>query len=714
MQYNDEFEFKWINNNIWVNKNNIRYIRVQREDTVFYHPESSYDDIDIILKKIPKGFRQALYKMLPQLCHDLHIFSDLIRFGFEVSYEQNENENKATGKKKKSKIFNQVPEFVHKRVIVFGEAQSGKTNCMVALSILYNLLGLSSLILLRDVSLDKDLLVASIKRESKILSKKLVDIGYTAHVQDFIVSVIDETTDEALLEQMLTAKIGDKKQPIIYVCIAHEKILEKLATIASRVQTNFVLFIDEVDLVDSGTEMRGPFIQILKDSAKCTFGVTATALPVIADWNIPSMAFKTLTPGPYYKSANNIKLEIVDVGKNSVPNKDDFDVIVKEVPYLILYLDRFNKQEYHKKVNLDNDPHPMFGLINITHYVLPQKAIVKHIRMTYPNTAVLFFNDDGSIKLFHKLLTSRIVLDEGCKSGFSTDTIGPVHSFKNVEIGQVINYLQNQGVEKFHHILCVAGRKAGRSVRFSSSRRGFRWHVSEMLGKLSYTITGSEAIQTIQRLSGNFEDNLIPTYYGSAIDWEAFQRGYKYQKECFANTLFRDRTIKEMKPVLEELPISKWKNCKLTKGGKESASLRPFASKETFKPNYVEDDGRLTREDYEFDAYKEAKKKVLEELKKKNKEEKIDGVVLSKLRKWFNDDKSWVSKMISFLNQQTKPISFKDFRDGIAYNGSDKQFGDNIDGGRSINAKYGMLWTSRNKNNVIQINPNIKKYINSL
>lgn len=616
MQNNEEFEFRWLNNNIYLNKNNVRYIRIQKKNTVFYQPETEYEDIDIILKQIPKGFRQELYKLLPELCHDLHIFSDLIRFGFEVTYE-NKDENEKTIKKG-YKIFNQIPEFIHKRVIVFGECQSGKTNCMVALSIVYNLLSLSSLILLRDVSLDKDLLVASIKRESKIISKKLVDLGYEENVQDFIVSVIDETTNDELLEQMLTAKVNGKRQPIIYVCIAHEKILEKLASIASRVENNFVSFIDEVDLVDSGTEMRGPLIQILKDSSKCTFGVTATALPIIADWNIPSIAFKTLTPGPHYKSANNIKLEIVDVGKNSIPNKDDFDLIIKEIPYLISYLDRFHKQNYHKKINLDNDSHPMFGLINITHFVLPQKSIVRHIRMNYSDTAVLFFNDDGSIKLYHNSLVSKILLDEGCKSAMSKDDIGPVHSFKNVEIGQVINYLQNQGVEIFHHILCIAGRKAGRSVRFSSSRRGFRWHVHEMLGKLSYTITGSEAIQAIQRLSGNFEDNLIPTYYGSEIDWDAFQRGYKYQKECFANTLFRDRTIKEMKPILEKLPISRWKNCKLTKTGKESASLRPFASRETFTPNYVEEDGRLNDKDYEFDAYKEAKKKVLDELKKKN------------------------------------------------------------------------------------------------
>jgi hypothetical protein len=345
--------------------------------------------------------------------------------------------------------------------------------------------------------------------------------------------------------------------------------------------------------------------------------------------------------------------------------------------------------------------------------VSPQKLIVKHIRVTYPDTAVLFFNEDGTIKLYHKSLTSRITLDEGCKSGFGNDDTGPVNTFNNVEIGQIINYLQNQGVKRFHHILCVAGRKAGRSVRFSSSRGGFRWHVHEMLGKLSYTITGSEAIQTIQRLSGNFEDNLTPTYYGSMVDWEAFQRGYKYQKECFTNTLFRDRTIKEMKPALEELPISRWKNCKLTKGGKESASLRPFASKDTFKPNYVEDDGRLNREDYEFDTFKEAKKKVLDELNKNNNE-KIDGVVLSKLRKWFADDKSWVGKMINFLYTQENPITFQEFRDGVGYDGSDQKFTNNIDTYRSIKAHNGMLWIAKNRNNSITINPNIKKYLDNL
>lgn len=93
-------------------------------------------------------------------------------------------------------------------------------------------------------------------------------------------------------------------------------------------------------------------------------------------------------------------------------------------------------------------------------------------------------------------------------------------------------------------------------------------------------------------------------------------------------------------------------------------------------------------------------------------DEDEDGVSFSKLKCILEKKTTIVSKMITYLQKANKKLTFVEFKNGIKYSGSDKQFQNNIDNGRGIKCIYGKLWI--NENNYIEMNPNIKKYINQM
>jgi hypothetical protein len=91
-----------------------------------------------------------------------------------------------------------------------------------------------------------------------------------------------------------------------------------------------------------------------------------------------------------------------------------------------------------------------------------------------------------------------------------------------------------------------------------------------------------------------------------------------------------------------------------------------------------------------------------------NQEGFIDGVDLNKLRKWLNDD-SLVGKMLRYLFDQESEITDIEFKEGIEYKRTLKEFIHSIDNGRGKQCAFGKLWSYLNEK--IIINKNIKKYI---
>jgi metal-responsive CopG/Arc/MetJ family transcriptional regulator len=86
--------------------------------------------------------------------------------------------------------------------------------------------------------------------------------------------------------------------------------------------------------------------------------------------------------------------------------------------------------------------------------------------------------------------------------------------------------------------------------------------------------------------------------------------------------------------------------------------------------------------------------------------EYIDGVDMKKFREWMKPENTTViGKMVKYLYNNKNNVTIDELKNGINYLGSDQQFMNRIDHGRSIKAEYGMLWHC--KKSIVNINKNI-------
>jgi len=87
----------------------------------------------------------------------------------------------------------------------------------------------------------------------------------------------------------------------------------------------------------------------------------------------------------------------------------------------------------------------------------------------------------------------------------------------------------------------------------------------------------------------------------------------------------------------------------------------------------------------------------------------VDGVNIADLKRYYKSKNLLIGKMIRYLHQQSGPITFAQFKEGINYTKSDKQFQSNIKNGICSASCYGKLWSF--ENNTIILNPNIQAYV---
>lgn len=89
---------------------------------------------------------------------------------------------------------------------------------------------------------------------------------------------------------------------------------------------------------------------------------------------------------------------------------------------------------------------------------------------------------------------------------------------------------------------------------------------------------------------------------------------------------------------------------------------------------------------------------------------KIDGVQTKNIKRWINNN-SVVGRILRYLVDKEDCVSIEELKEGIGYEETIKKLTSNIDGGRSVEAKNGKLWTSTHNNTKIKLNPNISKLI---
>ena len=346
---------------------------------------------------------------------------------------------------------------------VKGHVQSGKTNFMVCVSLLYLWLGQSVIILVRNLQADSN---QFLQRWEAFRTKSE---PYVPKVK-----VIKSSTS-----------ITKRKTPALYVCLGNQSSLKKMISLVPEKQ--FVLCIDEVDALDLGRgSQRSLQLATLKERACITFGISATMMdPLCQEQNPKLMLLQTPVD---YKGIHDITFKpLTQKAQFSATIESD---LIENNPDLMPFIDTFIQRP------VTTMPHMV--LLNIGRTVNPYLSFQKALATHYPSLATLILNAKG-ISM--------------CIDG--------VMSLKTCSLSSCLQWLkENGGIERFPHILVGAGDLAGRGLSFTDL--DYEWHLTDLYLIVSKTCDEAELIQKI-RLCGRYKDttplslHTTPTIYSDLI-----------------------------------------------------------------------------------------------------------------------------------------------------------------------------------------------------
>ncbi len=446
-----------------------------------------------------------------------------------------------------------------KYTVIKGHVQSGKTNFMICASALFVSMGYSVVHLLRDRKSDRDQIHGRLLCFQENYNKAF---GQTMRVVKTLGSKINTKSSVA--------------SPKIYLALGNESSVKKVLSIVKVSKHPCILFIDEVDNVDSGnaTKKHAP-IQELKKRAYCVFGVSATIMDPLSKENITSkniILLGTESKHGVYKGIDSIELMRIDDSIKCVYSGATNRNLFVEDEGLKSFIDEFMTRQPIVRIK-DDTEYPNICLVNICRTKDPCLSAQIELGKTHPKLATIVYNGDG------------ISFRQGSTSFKERTTIS--------------SFLQklkdNGGVAKYPHIMIFAGDLAGRCISFVSD--DYTWHLSDQRLLVADGCTEPELIQKI-RLCGVYKDNINLRLYTTKKTVVDLRKAYLRQEEIICALKSHGNISEETaRTLMPQMTLSKDKFSNRSMTNDENAEIK-------IKKVYGDDDGG-----WDVDAYKMAKTK---------------------------------------------------------------------------------------------------------
>jgi len=403
-------------------------------------------------------------------------------------------------------LYEKCPELLkidmkEKYTLIKGHVQSGKTNFMICASSLFISMGYSVVHLLRDRSSDRDQLYDRLTHFNKDLR------------------VIKNT-----------GTIGSKKVPQIYLALSNKSSVSKVFKIVSKSSFPYILFIDEVDYVDSGdseTVKKYEIIQEMKKNAYCTFGVSATIMDQLGKEDLSSKNIILLNTKTTYKGIDSIQL--VEINKKCKYTGTVNEDLFKQDIGLLSFINDFSKRQ--PSVYL-LEKYPNICLVNICRTKGPCFNVQERLGNSHPKLATIVYNGDG--------ISFRQ---------------GEVEFKEKISISNCLQQLKdNGGVDKYPNIIIFAGDLAGRCVSFVSE--DYKWHLTDQRLLISSSCDEPDLIQKI-RLCGVYNDDLPLRLYATKKTIDELRKAYLRQEEIVSS--LQDKDIENVRSFIDAMEMNKEK-----------------------------------------------------------------------------------------------------------------------------------------------------------
>jgi hypothetical protein len=376
--------------------------------------------------------------------------------------------------------------------IIKGHVQSGKTNFMICASALFALLGYDIVHLLRDRTSDRDQ-----------IQKRL--LNFQENYKEF------------------------KPNSQIYLALSNKQSITK---VFSKLNSDkpYILFIDEVDFVDSGdTTKKYEIIQEMKKAAYCVFGVSATIMDPLGKENITPKNIILLETKSKYGTYKGIdRIQLLEIEKTcKYTGSVDTNLIEKDAELQSFIGEYVTRQP----IRYMTETYPNICLINICRTKRPcLKAQIKLSKL-YPKLATIVYNSDGI-----SFRQGRDISNE------------------QTSISEFLQKLKdNGGVEKYPHIIIFAGDLSGRCISFVSD--DYKWHLSDQRLLISSSCDEAELLQKI-RLCGIYSDDIPLKLYTTKKTIDELRKAYLRQEEIICALKSQD-TTENVRNIMESMSLSK-------------------------------------------------------------------------------------------------------------------------------------------------------------
>jgi hypothetical protein len=427
-----------------------------------------------------------------------------------------------------------------KMLQTIGATQTQKTIYTIGLAVKSMLKGITPIIITRDYTAD----VSKLEKDVYNFANKFDDYMTKHNVTDKRFEIKVVRIDK--LAKNATYTFGTSLD--IFICMGNETQIPKVINLVNENTTSvyipkFDVMIDENDKVDYSLNTKTyTFLAELKEMSHQTFGITATAMDVIAlQEDLKSKDVFILSDPDDYRGHLDILVKLLKVNPLVVGlNKTaKYTQILENDANLNPFLAEFSrsKPEYvwTMKEHIPNICLVKFSNINAT-----QDALFRGVYEDYTSKFALLLIHEKGVKMVFDGMKDCIIVGKNVK---------PNTFVKDIDIPDWIQYLKdNGGVKKFPRIIVIAGYKAERCISFVS--RDYGWHLTDMYYNPAKKTSIPTMWQETGRLTGRNKGKSHLHLHCTKKVAHALYNGFNFTNEAVARGVQNPLLIDEEEQTL--------------------------------------------------------------------------------------------------------------------------------------------------------------------
>jgi hypothetical protein len=540
-------------------------------------------------------------KLLDEMIQEWGENEEYIEIEIELKHKSGSNKGKSSETKRKIVKRPLIKTVKDKFYVAKGSIQSGKSQFMMdgALKCLKNgTSGKSSIIIFQQ----SGHLIQFKERLDTLIQRIKTNIPACPIPLNSIIARDENFSTDDFLEALqgrapkIFLIIGNDKQ----AGLLNQKFKKAARKIREEIMNSYVLWIDEADHVDSGTEAKKTIsLNTLKKYSYATVEVSATVLDITGREDVKPDHLRLLYAPSGYRGVPSFSPVITEEEATYAFHKTDN--LLRSDKGLKRIVREFVENESPTWCPVWNSFHPCIMLVNNGKTVEPKKKLIVAMKRRHPDLTTIVYIGEG-LYIHHPELPATPFSINNHKS--SITMYG--HLFKGISPSTILLWLKrNGGVSIFHHILIASADLAGRSISYACLDKDSEmpyWHLTHHRLVLPKNSACPTVLQKC-RLCTTFESNIPLKLYVSEKDEKAVIKSYWSQEEIIERSKHYPN-MDYLKTIMANLELLGGRNGKIPSGRALTIDKKLKACKKV-----KGDDGGLSLSSYKFDGLIEGQRK---------------------------------------------------------------------------------------------------------